>query len=169
MATYRRESVVAAPLSAVWEFHATVDGLTAVTPDWLGLCVESVRGPDGDPDPDVLDVGSEMTVTMRPFGVVPGGSWIARIVERERTERLAWFRDVMTDGPLRAWEHRHEFHRVDEGTRIVDHVEYALPPGRIGRTCSPLGVIGLDPLFRYRHRRTRALLERGDATPAVES
>jgi ligand-binding SRPBCC domain-containing protein len=38
-------------------------------------------------------------------------------------------------------------------------VEYALPFGALGDAVGPLARVGLEPMFRYRHRRTRELLE----------
>ena len=37
MPVFEREVRVSAPLSDVWEFHATADGLVALTPDWMHL------------------------------------------------------------------------------------------------------------------------------------
>lgn len=159
MARYRRETVVDAPLSRVWEFHSTVDGLLALTPDWLGLSVERVRGPDGELDPTTLAEGSEISLSTRAFGIGPKQSWTSHIVERERSDDRAWFRDTMDDGPFQRWDHTHLFEQADGGTRIVDRIEYELPPGAVGRTVSPIAVVGLEPMFRYRHRRTKALLE----------
>lgn len=129
----------------------------ALTPDWLGLRIEWVRGPDGDPDPAVLEAGSEVRVSVRPFGVGPRQSWTSRITARERTGGEAVFRDVMLDGPFAAWTHTHRFRAAGGGTIVTDDVEYALPwpLGPVSR----VAVVGLAPMFAYRHRRTRALLE----------
>ena len=156
-ARFRRSTRVRAPLDAVWAFHSTADGLVALTPDWMGLRVERTRGPDGDPDPDVLDAGSEVRVSVRPFGVGPRQSWTSRITARERTGDEAVFRDVMLDGPFAAWTHTHRFRAVGDATIVTDDVEYALPwpLGPISRGA----VVGLAPMFAYRHRRTRKLLE----------
>ena len=159
MAQYRRETIIEAPLADLWEFHSSIDGITAISPGWLGLNVISSRGPGGEPDPDVLEPGSEVTLSIRPLGIVPGGSMTSRITERVKTENRAWFCDEMVDGPFSQWSHRHEFQRIEGGTRMIDLVTYALPPGRVGRTISPIARIALTPMFRDRHRRTKALLE----------
>ena len=158
MASYERETVVKAPLDRVWEFHSSVDGLEALTPDFMHLEVQSVVGPDGEPDPEVLEAGSRVHVSTRPFGVGPEQAWTSVIVERRGDAESAMFRDVMEDGPFDRWEHTHRFLAEGEGTRVVDHVEYQLPGGGVGRVLSPLGWLGLEPMFRERHRRTRKLL-----------
>lgn len=164
MAVFERETRVAAPLSAVWAFHSRVEGLEALTPDWLRMHVERVEGPDGDRDLDVLEVGSRVTLSVRPFGVGPRQSWTSRIVERAEEEGSALFRDEMVDGPFRKWVHTHAFYDDDGRTRVRDRVEYALPGGEVGRAVSPLARVGMEPMFRHRHRLTHELLEGGEPT-----
>lgn len=159
MATYTRRTRVAAPLSKVWEFHSTVSGLEALTPDWMGLTVVSVRGPDGQLDPDELVAGSKIRLSMRPLGVGPARRWTSQIVERESDEHAAFFRDEMHGGPFSRWVHTHRFYADGDETLIEDHVEYELPGGEVGRALSPFGAVGFEPMFRHRHAKTRELLE----------
>ncbi|MFB6305055.1 MAG: SRPBCC family protein [Haloferacaceae archaeon] len=160
MSVYRRRTRVAAPLSEVWDFHSRVDGLEALTPGWMNLEVESVRGPEGEPDPEVLSVGSRIRMSVRPFDVGPRQSWVSRITEREREDGAAWFVDVMEEGPFRTWEHTHRFFADGDETVVDDRVRYELPLGGVGRALGPLARVGFEPMFRYRHRRTRELLGR---------
>jgi ligand-binding SRPBCC domain-containing protein len=150
MATYSRLTRVAAPLEEVWEFHSRISGLEALTPDWMNLQVESVTGPDGEPDPGILETGAEIQMSMRPLGVGPRQSWTSVILDREFDGDTATFRDEMRGGPFATWVHTHRF--VADG-------EYELPGGGVGRRASPLAVVGFEPMFRARHRKTRELLE----------
>jgi ligand-binding SRPBCC domain-containing protein len=159
MPTYERSTRVAAPFDAVWEFHSDEQGLIALTPGWMNLEVESVYGPEGDPDPAVLEAGSVVESSVRPFGVGPEQHWVSEITARERSDGSAYFRDVMTEGPFRHWVHTHLFYADGDGTIVRDRVEYRLPLGRLGDALGPLATVGFDPMFRYRHRRTRELLE----------
>lgn len=157
MATFSRSVEVAAPLDEVWDFHSRVEGLETLTPDWMRLRVERTVGPDGDEAPDVLLEGARVESSIRPFGVGPRQRWGSVIEARDERDGAASVRDVMTDGPVPHWEHTHAFTALDEDTTLVtDRVEYRLPS--LG-PLSVLGHVGLEPLFRYRHRRTRALLE----------
>jgi len=157
MARYRRRVRVRAPLEEVWTFHSKVEGLEALTPTWLYLRVESVRGPDGEPDPKVLDAGSVVRLSIRPFGVGPRQRWTSRILERERQGAVAWFRDEMVEGPFPRWVHTHRFTAADDSTHVTDTVDYDLPV--VPPVLSPLGLPFFEPLFAFRHRRTRQLLE----------
>lgn len=159
MQTYERSVRVDAPLSSVWEFHSTTDGLEALTPSWMNMRIREVRGPDGTADPDVLDVGAVVRVSIRPFDVGPVQEWTSEITARESVDGSAYFQDVMTDGPFEQWEHTHLFYADDNQTIVRDRIAYELPLGAVGRVLGPLGVVGFEPMFRYRHRRTKELLE----------
>jgi len=159
MATYSRLTRVAAPLSEVWEFHSKITGLEALTPDWMNLQVESVMGPHGDPDPEILETGAEIQMSMQPLGIGPRQSWTSVILDREFDGDTATFRDEMRGGPFANWVHTHRFVADGEETIVDDSVEYELPGGSVGRTASPLAVVGFEPMFRARHRTTKQLLE----------
>src|SRR6056297_3872086 len=103
MPVFEREVRVSAPLDDVWEFHATADGLVALTPDWMHLRVEETRGPDGEPDPAVLEPGAVVESSIQPFGVGPRQRWVSEIVAREAGDDEAMFRDVMVEGPFPKW------------------------------------------------------------------
>lgn len=156
MASYVRATRVAAPFEEVWDFHATIKGLTVLTPDWMGLEIEAIEG--GDPQTEELEIGSRIRASVRPFGVGPRQRWISEITARERAEEYGNFRDIMTDGPFDHWEHTHHFVAESDETLVVDAIRYELPFGPIGRAFAPLAVVGFEPMFRYRHWTTRKLL-----------
>lgn len=160
MATYRRRTRVLAPLAEVWAFHETADGLEALTPDWMGLTVESVRGPNGETDPEKLTEGTEVSMTSQPFGLLPESRWISRITDRREGEGYRMFRDNMLGGPFDLWVHTHEFYGDGNETVLIDTVEYELPlGGPLGERLDSAAVVGFEPMFRYRHRKTKELLE----------
>ncbi|WP_247009013.1 SRPBCC family protein [Halorientalis litorea] len=159
MAVYERRTRVAAPFEDVWEFHSQISGLDALTPGWMNLEIESVTGPDGEADPEILEAGARAESSVRPFGVGPRQQWTSVITERESGDGTAMFRDTMEGGPFAEWEHTHSFYADGDGTVVHDHVEYQLPFGPLGRMLGPLAVVGLEPMFRFRHRKTKELLE----------
>jgi ligand-binding SRPBCC domain-containing protein len=159
MAVYRKETRIAAPLEDVWEFHAQIDGLEALTPGFVNLRVDRVVGPDGTEPPEKLVAGSEIEMSVQPLGVGPRQPWVAEIVEREHDGDTAYFVDTMADGPLPSWRHTHTFTADGDETVMLDEVRYRLPGGSIGDIAGPFGVIGFEPMFRYRHWKTKQLLE----------
>lgn len=159
MAVYQRRTRVAAPLDEVWAFHSETDGLEALTPAWMRLRVEAIRGPDGERDPAMLETGAQIRLSVRPFGLGPRQRWVSRITAREEAGDAATFVDDMVGGPFARWEHTHRFVADGDGTVIDDRVEYELPFGALGRSLGPVAKVGFEPMFRFRHRRTKALLE----------
>jgi len=158
MATYQREVWVDASFWDVWEFYSTIDGLVKLTPEWMNLRVEGIRGPDGESDPEILDTGTEIRMSARPFGVGPRQRWTSIIVEREEEDLGATFRDEMSGGPFPEWEHTHQFFAGENRETLVrDKVEYRFP--KLGKTGSPLAKVGFEPMFMYRHWKTKQLLE----------
>lgn len=160
MPSYRRETRIPAPLAEVWEFHSRADGLTALTPDWMRMHIETVRGPDGDRDPEILEQGSQLRLSIRPFGIGPRRQFTARIIERERKEGRAWFRDDMVSGPFSHWEHTHSFFGDDDETVMIDTVDYEFPIGPLNEFIGPFAAIGFEGMFRKRHAKTREILSR---------
>lgn len=154
MTTYRRSVWVDAPLERVWAFHSTIAGLRALTPGLLGLQVVAIRGDDDG----TLVTGSEIDLRMRPLGVLPASAWTSVITDREASSQRCWFIDVMRGGPFDHWQHVHTFEAVDGGTRIEDVVTVRLG-GPLAPLVSPAALIGLVPMFRYRHGQTRTQLE----------
>ncbi|MFC7165630.1 SRPBCC family protein [Halospeciosus flavus] len=159
MPTYERETWLDAPLDDVWAFHSAVDGLRALTPDWMHLRVERIDRPtdattDADPASDELVAGTDIYLSVRPFGLGPRQHVVSHIATRERRSDTAYFVDTMRDGPFPEWEHTHQFFGDDERTLVRDRIRYRLPlavPGALSN-------LAFEAMFRYRHRRTREIL-----------
>jgi len=165
MPTYERRTRIDAPLETVWQFHSQIEALEELTPDWMGLRVESVVGPDGALDPDELVPGTEISLSMRPFGVGPRQYVTSLITDREYGDGIAYFRDDMVRGPFDHWVHTHAFYADGDGTLLRDSIEYELPfsdqptLGRLSAAATPFAGIGFEGMFRARHRTTKARLE----------
>jgi ligand-binding SRPBCC domain-containing protein len=155
MPVFERQTRVGAPFEDVWAFHSNISGLETLTPPWMNLVVENVRGPDGTPDPEILEAGSVAHLSMRPFGVGPRIRWESHILEREEHDGAAMFRDEMRHGPFRRWVHSHRFFADGAETVVSDRVEYQLPYPPVGTALGPFARLGLEPMFRERHRKTR--------------
>lgn len=159
MPVFEYESKIRAPFQEVWAFSRRVSGLQAITPDWLRLRVESVDNPESETTGDELAAGSRVHLSVKPFRVWPRQSWTSVILECKEGAGTATLKDEMVDGPFPRWIHTHRFLAECDATTVRDRVEYRLPGGPIGEAISPFGRLGLDPIFRYRHWKTRQLLE----------
>ncbi len=100
-------------------------------------------------------------LTPRPIGMEEGALIEYRlrlrgIPFRWRTRISCWqppagFVDEQVSGPFRQWVHRHEFLTTGAGTRVIDHVDYALPLTPLGEVAHPIVRRQLSRIFRYRH------------------
>jgi ligand-binding SRPBCC domain-containing protein len=129
----------------------------------MGLTVSSVRGPDGELDPEELIEGTEISMRSKPFGLFPESRWLSRITDRREGEGYRMFRDDMLGGPFELWIHTHEMYGDGNETVLIDTVEYELP-GPLGGRVDPAAVVGFEPMFRYRHRKTKEILEGNGTT-----
>ncbi|WP_226482133.1 SRPBCC family protein [Natrinema amylolyticum] len=156
MPTYQRTSVIDADLETVWDFYDGVEELEVLTPDWMGLQVPRVVGPDGRLDPDGYEVGTEIHLRSPLLELLPAGEWVVRITEHEPGEERASFVDEQVGGrgPFERWRHTHRFAALDGKTVLHDRVSYRLP----GVGDLPLATPSLAATLWYRHRRTRTLL-----------
>lgn len=156
MAVFERNLRVRAPFDDVWAFHSTIDGLRSLTPNWLNIRIEKIEHPNNGRDAHVLTEGTRIHASVTPFGFGPRQSWVSVIEERAEFASTAHFVDSMDDGPFPEWEHTHSFYEAGDETLIRDRVEFRTTAGGVGNR---FAVLGLAPMFYYRHRRTRDILE----------
>lgn len=158
MPTYEKASVISAEFETVWEFYDDVAELERLTPDWMGLRIPRVVGPDGKEDPDEYLVGTQIQIETTPFrsSLLPTTEWTVEIVDREVADDRAYFVDeqVGDDGPFEFWRHLHQFAELGEETLVHDRITYRVP--HVERL--PLATPLLAGMLWHRHRRTRALL-----------
>lgn len=152
MARFSRRSTVSAPLSTVWEFHSTIDGLEALTPAAADLRIESLDVPG---DGEELVAGSAMTLSLRALPGLPRARMRTRIVRRERRPDRALFVDEMQAGPLGQWRHTHRFEARRNGTELIDEIEFTTGYGPLADAVFRMG---LTAAFALRHRKTREIL-----------
>ena len=154
MVTYERATVVDAPLDTVWAFHADPAGLEAVTPEWLGLTVESVDRP-ADSSEAALPAGTVITIRVTPFGILPASRWRSHITASEYSTGQAMFRDESDTPGIDRWVHTHRFESVSTGTLIHDRVEVEASIPGLSLVLPRL----LAPLFALRHRRAHQVFD----------
>jgi ligand-binding SRPBCC domain-containing protein len=156
-----RSVEIAAPISAVFDFHMDTRNAALISPP--GTRVVSVEG--------LFPVapGELVTVRMRRRPVPLTLTWRVRIESVEPQRRIV---DVAERSPFALWRHEHLFRELGGGrTLMTDRVTYRLAAGPVGRLAERLLVRRqLEDAFAERHRRTRRLLEdRMDAGEAGEA
>lgn len=145
--TIERESFVARPLPAVFDFFSGAENLERITPPWLRFRILT-------PLPVEIRQGAVIAYSLRVRGIPL--KWLTEI---ERWNPPFEFIDVQLKGPYKLWRHTHRFVEAEGGTRILDRVDYALPFGPLGRLVHRLQVArDLEKVFDYRERCVRELL-----------
>jgi ligand-binding SRPBCC domain-containing protein len=143
-----RQLVVRAPVAQVFAFHEREDALPRLSPPFPPVRVISREGG--------IRPGARVDLRIGPI------RWLALHTVYE-PNRL--FVDEQIEGPFASWVHRHEFEAVDaQTTRLTDHVTFSLPGGPIvNALLGRLVALSLVPMFRFRHRATKAACEPGPA------
>ncbi|MCP4014119.1 MAG: TIGR01777 family protein [Phycisphaeraceae bacterium] len=158
--TFRCESGMRVSKTEVADWHFRAGALDRLLPPWQDVRVIEDSGP--------LRAGVE-TVLSVPIAPFVRKRWRARIEEAVPGER---FIDVQVSGPFGAWHHRHEFFETEgdaSSSRLRDSIAYRMPMGPLGGLGAGLVRRDLAKMFRYRHYRTAADLQRhadaGDLAP----
>jgi ligand-binding SRPBCC domain-containing protein len=149
MPVFVKSVLVHAPVETVFAFHEREDALKLLSPPFPPIRVLRKTGRG-------VETGSKVELKIGPI------RWTALHIAYE-TNRL--FADEQIEGPFAKWIHRHEFESVDDATRLTDRIEYRLPGG--GWTNRLFGwavQLGLQQMFRHRHRVTKRYCENGVIT-----
>jgi ligand-binding SRPBCC domain-containing protein len=140
---YRAECRVPRPRAEVFAFFANPSNLAVLTPPWVRVDI-----PQGGPASG--HAGMEFGYRVWLHGLpMP---WRGRFEIWEAPHR---FVDIQLRGPYRRWRHEHAFEETDGGTRVLDHVQYAVWGG--GLIDRWIVRPELVRMFEYRSRRLAEL------------
>ncbi|HET6347797.1 MAG TPA: SRPBCC family protein [Candidatus Krumholzibacteria bacterium] len=141
MHTYElhRSQIIHRPRDVVFAFFADAGNLETMTPPWLQFRILT-------PAPIVMHAGLRIDYALRIHGIPV--RWASKITAWEPPFR---FVDEQIRGPYRVWIHEHRFEDVAGGTRVSDHVHYAVPGGALVHRF--LVAPDLERVFRFRHDR----------------
>ncbi len=135
-----REQLLARPLSEVFEFFADAHNLERITPPLLRFSVLT----EGEIE---MKPGALIDYRLHLFGLPL--RWRTRIDAYEPGSR---FVDRQLEGPYSLWRHEHLFEEQDEGTLMIDRVDYSLPLDPVGRMAHPFLIRPtLERIFDYRY------------------
>lgn len=131
------------PIDEVFAFFADATNLERITPPFLRFAVTT-------PQPIDLRRGATIDYKLKVHGLPL--RWRSVIAAWDPPHR---FVDEQVKGPYRKWVHEHTFESRDGGTLIRDHIDYAVPGGRI---INKLVVRrDLDRIFNFRTEKLREL------------
>jgi ligand-binding SRPBCC domain-containing protein len=148
MKTYhlRCELITSCSLRETFEVFKNPANLAKITPSWLNFQVLTK---------DVqMRKGAEIEYNIKWLGLPM--HWKTLISEYDPPYS---FIDEQANGPYALWRHHHTFEETAAGTKVGDHVEYALPLGPLGEIAHAVMVKRqLEAIFRFRQREIGNLL-----------
>jgi ligand-binding SRPBCC domain-containing protein len=146
----RFEQHVAVPRDLLFEFHSTPANLARLLEGWRGF---RLLAHDGHIRP-----GSRVRLEQRVARVRH-----EMVFEHFLLEPPLRFGERQIRGPFRRFEHVHEFFEAENGSRIVDTVEFELP-WRLGGALAERLVAApeLRRFFEFRRSAYRRLGESGE-------
>lgn len=128
-------------------FFSDVRNLDAITPPWLNFRIVT-----------------PLPVEMKPGALIDYRLRVRFVPMKWRTEIVEWspptrFVDRQLIGPYRQWVHTHTFEPENGGTRMTDHVAYAVPGGPLASLVDRWFVRpDIERIFAYRACRIGELL-----------
>jgi len=139
-----RQLVVQAPVATVFAFHERDDALPRLSPPFPPMRVVGRTGG--------IRTGARVELRIGPV------RWLALHTDYRVNEL---FVDEQIAGPFASWVHRHEFEALGpHSTRLTDRVTFQLPGGPIVNALfGQFAAWSLIPMFRFRHRATKAACE----------
>ncbi len=145
--TLRCELLTASSLKDTFAIFEDPYNLAKITPSSLNFQVTS-------PHRVEMQKGAEIEYTIRWLGFRM--HWKTLILEYRPP---VLFIDEQAKGPYKFWRHRHTFESTAGGTKVGDHVEYALPFGPLGGMAHALAVRRqLLGIFKYRQQQLSKML-----------
>jgi ligand-binding SRPBCC domain-containing protein len=152
-ASYSRSVDIDAPADVLYRFHLDSRHAPLISPD--GARIRSIDGIFP------VVVGSRVVLRVKQPPIPITWTWRICIAQLEIDRRIV---DVAERSPFAYWRHEHRFAPLPGGgTKMSDHVTYALPLGPIGRLADRLMARRqLENIFAERHRKTKALFEGPD-------
>lgn len=146
MPTVETRCEVAASPEAAFEFFRRPHLVLSISDPSVGASLTEA--------PDVLDTGDRMQIQLMAFGTVQ------KVVYEATVDADALVvEELLVEGPLKAWLHRHEFHATPGGCEVRDRVDFE-PPGGLAGLLMTAGKIGdqLEDGLAYRNARLDAAI-----------
>lgn len=147
MFKYENATLIKCSAEKLYNFHLDINNLTKITPS---------------------DVKVDIIVT--PFSIKEGAITNIRVtkflipqtwfVEYSLLEPSHMIVDTAIHSPFKFWRHSHIFTQKGDWCELKDVIEYELPFGILGKIFHGLINSDINKMFQYRHKRTKAILER---------
>jgi ligand-binding SRPBCC domain-containing protein len=138
-----REQYIPAPVETIWAYFCDPRNLNELTPPDMNF--EILQGGDEAMyEGQIIEYSVEFLRGVRSL-------WLTEIAH---VRESAYFVDEQRMGPYRFWYHEHFFQKQTGGTRMTDHVTYAIPFGMLGDLLNAVWISRrLENIFNYRRQK----------------
>ncbi len=149
MALFEDEILLPCSRATLFEFFARPANVARVADPSLGLKIQTA--------PEVISVGARIAFQMIAMNQIQ--SAIHEISEYQPHDR---FLEVQIQGPMKSWQHEHQFIEAGDETRMIDRIEFQKPGGIIGLLLSEGRIQEmLEENFFQREQVLRRLISQG--------
>lgn len=148
---FYQEQELPISLQKAWSFFSDPNNLIKLTPDEMKMRLLSKENGSGNLHETVI-------FGFKLFGLIP---------QKWKSEIRDWnpphsFRDLQISGPYRYWNHLHTLEETDRGVKVIDQIEYAIPPVPFQGTLNRLLILPqLNTLFDYRRCSLDEMFSKG--------
>jgi len=142
-----REQVIPASVADVWDYFCDPKNLNKITPPDMNF--EVVKGGDEKMyEGQTIEYRVEFIRGIRSM-------WLTEIAHVRDGK---YFVDEQRVGPYRFWYHEHFFEGHPVGTKMTDHVTYAVPFGVLGDLLNVIWISRrLENIFVFRRQKIMEL------------
>ncbi|WP_415282985.1 SRPBCC family protein [Candidatus Nitrososphaera sp. FF02] len=145
MRRFVHDFTVEADIEKVWDFYTGIGHLAIITPPEMNVKV--VRCTSGDRIKEGAEVWLEGTLVLKSH-------WHSKITHMKPYTYV----DEMLEGRFRVWKHVHRFERTEDGTKVIDEIDFEPRYGLLGRMLEGYAHSQLEKIFAHRKEMTiRAL------------
>ena len=133
-------------INELFDFHRDVNNLSKISPGYVKT--EIVELSDNP-----LKLNSKIVLKVKL--IILSIYWHIRISELQKPHKIV---DLQEKGIFKYWMHTHQFEGTGNGVVMTDKIEFIPPIGVIGL---PFVKLQLMQMFRYRHKKTKEIFEKG--------
>lgn len=146
MPQFETEILLPFPTQHVFAAITTRKHIERISPPEMGLkFLES---------PEVYHLDATIRFQVVNFGQVQTITHV--VTDFEQGEK---FVEKMTDGPVKHWVHEHHVIEHEDGSKVIDRIEFEPPGGLLGFLVTESKIIdSLEEGFSYRERRMREVI-----------
>ncbi len=142
---FQKEQLLDRSQEEVFDFLICPHRVIQLTPPEMNMTLTEA--------PQTMQIGSEIHLQGRRWGVTSRA--VHEVILLQRPELIVV---EQRKGPFAKWKHTQEIHRTENGTRLVDVIEFQKPSGMLGLMLTESRILSdLETIFAYRQERLQEL------------